>query len=87
MPWIALCGTISTAPLDRTPGESELSRNQELKVGAEVLVRWGLGPAVPARVIEVWGDPPSHVRVELLLDPKDEPTILLLPPSLLTPAA
>lgn len=60
---------------------------QKIKVGDIVLVPWGLEEPLHAQVLEIWGDPPSHVRVELLLDAEDERPILLLSPSLLTPAA
>jgi hypothetical protein len=64
-----------------------VTREQNVKVGDIVLVPWGLEEPVHARVLEIWGSPPSHVRVQLLLDAEDEQLILLLPPSLLTPAA
>jgi hypothetical protein len=63
------------------------SRQQQVKVGDVVLVPWGLEEPVPARVLEIWGNPPSHVRVQLLLEEDDDRLILLLPPSLLTRAA
>jgi hypothetical protein len=53
-----------------------------------VYVPWGIG-RVPARVLEVWGDPPAHVRVQLELegaDTDDEPFVLLLSPSVLEAA-
>ena len=53
---------------------------QPLHVGANVLVPWGLEGDVKGKVIEVWGDPPAHVRVQLFLASDDdaEPLILLL---------
>jgi hypothetical protein len=60
---------------------------QHVKVGDIVLVPWGLEEPVRARILEIWGNPPSHVRVQLLSEADDERPILLLPPSLLTPAA
>jgi hypothetical protein len=62
-------------------------QRRHLKVGDVVHVPWGLEEPVPARVIEIWGDPPSQVRVQLLLDGEDERPVLLLPEELLTPAA
>jgi hypothetical protein len=62
-------------------------RRRHVKVGDVVRVPWGLEEPVPARVIEIWGDPPSQVRVQLLLDEEDERPVLLLPEGLLTPAA
>jgi hypothetical protein len=60
---------------------------RHVKVGDVVRVPWGLEEPVPARVIEIWGDPPSQVRVQLLLDEEDERPVLLLPEELLTLAA
>ena len=62
-------------------------QRRHVKVGDVVRVPWGLEEPVPARVIEIWGDPPSQVRVQLLLDEEDEQPVLLLPEELLTPAA
>jgi hypothetical protein len=62
-------------------------REQNVKVGDIVLVPWGLEEPVRARDLEIWGSPPSHVQVQLLLGAEDEQLILLLAPSLLTPAA
>jgi hypothetical protein len=62
-------------------------QRRRVKVGDVVRVPWGLEEPVPARVIEIWGDPPSQVRVQLLLDEEDERPVLLLPEELLTPAA
>jgi hypothetical protein len=47
-------------------------RRRHVKVGDMVLVPWGIEEPVHARVIEVWGNPPSQVRVQLLLDEEDE---------------
>lgn len=60
---------------------------RHVKVGDVVRVPWGLEEPVPARVIEIWGDPPSQVRVQLLLDEEDEQPVLLLPEELLPLAA
>jgi hypothetical protein len=62
-------------------------RRRHVKVGDVVLVPWGLEEPVHARVVEVWGDPPSQVRVQLLLDEEDERPVLLVPEEILTPAA
>jgi hypothetical protein len=62
-------------------------RQRHVKVGDVVLVPWGLEEPVHARVIEVWGNPPSQVRVQLLLGEEDERPVLLLPEELLTLAA
>jgi hypothetical protein len=58
-----------------------------VKVGDLVLVPWGLEEPVRGRVVEIWGDSPSHVRVQLLMDEEGERPVLLLPESLLTRAA
>jgi len=61
----------------------------QLKVGDSVLVPWGLGEPVEATVLEVWGDPPRHVRVQLRPsdgDETDEPTVILVSPSVLLAA-
>jgi hypothetical protein len=59
---------------------------KHLKVGDRVRAPFGLGQTLTGRVVEVWGDPPEHVRVEFTFE-ADDPLVLLLPPSLLTPAA
>lgn len=64
-----------------------VNERRQVKVGDVVLVPWGLEEPVHARVVEVWGDPPSQVRVQLLLDEEDERPVLLLPEELLTIAA
>jgi len=46
--------------------------HRHLKVGDLVLVPWGLEEPVRGRVVEIWGDPPSHVRVQLLADEEDD---------------
>ncbi len=59
----------------------------ELQVGTTVRVPWGLTRDLEGQIIEIWGDPPAHVRVRLLLDgDEDEPVVLLLSPSALTAA-
>lgn len=61
---------------------------QQLSVGAPVRVPWGFDADVEGRIIEVWGDPPVHVRVQLKLDGDEdsEPIILLLSPSVVEAA-
>ena len=59
-----------------------------LKPGARVVVPWGLDEPRRAVVIDVWGDPPTQVRVELEpLTDDEEPAVLLLSPSVVSPAA
>lgn len=61
----------------------------QLTIGAAVRVPWGLNREVDGTIVEVWGDPPSHVRVRLYFDdadPDSEPVVLLLTPSVLTAA-
>lgn len=62
--------------------------SSQLRVGTKVRVPWGLDREVPGTVVEVWGDPPTHVRVELHLDVDEdtEPVVILLSPSALTAA-
>lgn len=61
---------------------------RELRVGDRVKVPWGLRREVDAEIVEIWGDPPQHVRVQLDLAEDDgaEPVTLLLAPSVLTAA-
>lgn len=59
------------------------------QVGTAVRVPWGLDRDVEGTILEVWGDPPAHVRVELRLEgegDEGEPVVLLLAPSALTAA-
>jgi hypothetical protein len=62
--------------------------SKQLRVGGTVRIPWGLEADVEGKIIEVWGDPPVHVRVQLLLDSDDdsEPVILLLSPEALEAA-
>jgi hypothetical protein len=62
--------------------------SKQLRVGATVRIPWGLEADVEGKIIEVWGDPPVHVRVQLLLDSDDdsEPVVLLLSPGALEAA-
>ena len=59
-----------------------------LKIGDRAEVRGGPDRNVPGTVVEVWGDPPTQVRVQLELDLEedDEPVVLLLSPSVMTAA-
>jgi hypothetical protein len=60
---------------------------EQLQVGTKVRVPWGLEDDIEGTIVEVWGDPPVHVRVELRLeDDDDEPVVLLLAPSALRAA-
>jgi hypothetical protein len=61
--------------------------HRHVRVGDLVLVPWGLEEPVRGRVVEIWGDPPTHVRVQLLIDEDNERPVVLLPESLLTMAA
>lgn len=55
----------------------------QLKPGDRVVVPWGLDDDVRGTVVEVWGDPPAHIRVQLDLpgEDSDEPVVVLLAPS------
>ncbi len=57
-----------------------------LRVGDLVLVPWGASQ-LEAQIIEIWGDPPAHVRVSLQIEDGDEPEYLLLNPAIITPVA
>lgn len=61
--------------------------HRHVRVGDLVSVPWGLEQPVQGRVVEVWGDPPSHVRVQLLVDDEGDQPVVLLPESLLSLAA
>lgn len=60
----------------------------QFKPGDKVVVPWGLDGEVPGTVIEVWGDPPAHIRVQLDVDAAeaDDPAVLLLAPSMVQAA-
>ena len=58
----------------------------ELKIGDRVEVPWGLERNVRGTVVEVWGKPATHVRVQLELGEDDEPVVLLLSPSAMSAA-
>lgn len=60
-----------------------------IKSGDTVYVPWGLDEPVRATVVEVWGDPPAHLRVQLHpvdADEADEAIVILISPSVLTAA-
>lgn len=60
---------------------------KKLQVGTKVRVPWGLEDDVEGQILEVWGDPPSQVRVQLSLGDRDEePVILLLSTSVVQAA-
>jgi hypothetical protein len=62
---------------------------RHLRIGDTVLVPWELSDPVPAKVLEIWGDPPEHVRVQLTFngdDPDSDPVVLLLSPASLQAA-
>jgi len=62
---------------------------QQLQVGSSVVVPWGLERDVEGVVVEVWGNPPAHIRVRLRFEEDDEeaePVVLLLSPSSVTAA-
>jgi len=61
--------------------------HRHLRVGDLVWVPWGLEDSVQGRVVEVWGDPPSQVRVQLFVDDEDDQPVVLLPESLPSLAA
>ena len=60
----------------------------KLQVGDTVRIPWGLEGDVEAKVIEIWGNPPTQVRVQMHLagDDESEPVVLLLAPSALSAA-
>jgi hypothetical protein len=63
-----------------------VEQRKSLKVGDRVVVPWGLDE-VNGRVVEVWGEPATHVRVELDLGEGEEPEVLLLNPNIVHRAA
>ena len=63
-----------------------VEQRKSLKVGDQVVVPWGVDE-VSGRVVETWGDPVTHVRVELDLGEGEEPEILLLNPNIVHRAA
>lgn len=63
----------------------------DIRVGARVRVPWGISDFVEGEIVEVWGDPPRIVRVEILFGTDEDGipdiSIVPLPPDLLEPAA
>ncbi len=58
----------------------------QLEVGDTVWVSWGLDEPVRATILEVWGDPPAHIRVQLHpegADESEDSTIILISPDVL----
>ena len=49
---------------------------------------WGIDRVVAGTVVDVWGDPPEHVQVQLEFDDPnpDGPVVLLLAPSMVQAA-
>lgn len=65
-----------------------VSRTLKLKPGAHVVVPWGVANTRSGVILEVWGDPATHVRVKLEpLPGDDEYSVLLLRPAVLLSAA
>jgi primosomal protein N' len=63
------------------------NEHRHVRVGDLVLVPWGLEEPVQGCVVEVWGDLPSHVRLQLMVDDEGDDPVVLLPESLLSLAA
>lgn len=61
---------------------------QGLYIAADDRVPWSVDREVEGTIVEVWGDRPTHYRVERPLEGDDEaePVALLLRPSALTAA-
>lgn len=68
-----------------------MNNSNVLRPGSRVIVPWGVDESRHGVVLEIWGEPsaPTHVRVRLdSVDPEDdELAVLLLSPSVVTPAA
>jgi hypothetical protein len=58
---------------------------RRLRVGDHVKVPWGIDETVEGTIVEVWGDPPAQIRVELTTG-EDEPVVLLLSASVVEAA-
>jgi hypothetical protein len=62
-----------------------------VQVGDRVRVPWGYSDFVDGRVTQIWGDPPTHIRVLLDFGTFDDgsPDLqeLLLSPDVIEPAA
>ncbi len=63
-----------------------VSGTSHLTPGSAVRVPWGLEGDVAGTVVEVWGSPPAHIRVELHFADDSEPVTLLLSPDVVHPA-
>lgn len=62
----------------------------QFKVGDTILVPWGLGHPVTATIVEIWGDPAEHLRVQLHFEDSDEdddPSVILISPGSVLSAA
>lgn len=55
-------------------------------IGDRVRVPWG-ADQVEGDIVEVWGDPPAHLRVALELEEDESPEVLLLRPNIVPPIA
>jgi hypothetical protein len=84
VPWDRVVWNHLLSALGRDSVVSQQRRH--VKVDDVVLVPWRLEEPVHACVVEVWGDPPSQVRVQLLLDEDDERPVLLVPEEIMTQA-
>jgi hypothetical protein len=42
---------------------------------------------VKGRIVEIWGDPPAHIRVALELEEGEEPEVLVLSPAIVNRVA
>lgn len=56
----------------------------ELSVGDAVSVPWGLDEPVDGVVVEVWGTPAHHVRVQIDGDDDESGAVILVSPSIVT---
>ena len=63
-----------------------VTENEPLHVGSRVVVPWGHTRTVGGTVVDVWGDPPDYVRVQLDTEADEDPYILLLLPEWVTAA-
>lgn len=57
-----------------------VNKSDALHVGDRVWVPWGFDDRVEGTVVELWGDPPAHVRVALELEEDQAPEVVLLNP-------
>lgn len=58
-----------------------VKKSEGLHVGDRIWVPWGRADRVFGTVVELWGDPPAHVRVALELEEDEAPEVVLLNPS------